>query len=355
MDYIGRLAISYYNTIATINSEHKVYLVQHKESKKIYVKKILDIYNLHIYEYLQKHCIIGIPKIYDIYEENNQLTVIEEFISGTSLQEIIDTGALSIDFIFQLMCELCDILGRLHFLNPPIVHRDIKPSNLIITPYHHVVLIDFNAAKYLTNKSKLDTVLLGTKGYAAPEQYGFGSSTPQTDIYALGILLKELSSALPSSTYIFDSVISKCIQMNPSDRIENVHKLKEEIETLKEYNTSKPQFTKSATCKNFVPPGFRTKTPWKILTASTVYLFIFWLCLSLEIRNVTNFQLWVERITCLLIMLSTIFCYFNYCNIQCFMPLCMNNHRIVHYLGVLLLNAAVILFLFIVMLVLVTL
>lgn len=354
MDYVERLAISYYNTIATINSAHKVYLVQHQESQKIYIKKILDVYNLHIYEYLQSHRITGIPKLYNVYEENEQLIIIEEFISGTSLLEIINTQALSIDLIIRFMCELCDILGRLHSLNPPIIHRDIKPSNIIITPYNHVVLIDFNAAKYLTNKNNSDTILLGTKGYAAPEQYGFGSSTPQTDIYALGILLNELSSALPASTNLFDSIINKCTQINPSDRIENVHKLKTEIEKLKEHHITKPQFTKPATWRDFVPPGFRTKTPWKILTASVIYSFIFWLCLSLEVENVTTFQLWIERIISLLIMLFIIFCCFNYCNIQRFMPLCTNNHRIIRYLGILLLNVTVTFLLLIVMTILVT-
>jgi serine/threonine protein kinase len=355
MDYSERLAISYYDTIANLNEEHKVYLVQHKENKKIFVKKVLNIYNPHIYEYLQSHSITGIPKLYNMYEENGQLTIIEEFISGTSLQELIDTNALSVDLIIQFVCELCDILEKLHFLNPPIIHRDIKPSNIIITSYNHVVLVDFNAAKYLTNPSSSDTVLLGTKGYAAPEQYGFGSSTPQTDIYALGILLKELSSVLPLSTNIFDSIINKCTQINPADRMKDVHELKTEIEKIKGNNTAKQPLSKSTTWKDFVPPGFRTKTPWKILTASIIYLLIFWLCLSLEVKDVTIFQLWIERIICLLIMLSIVFCCFNYCNIQRFMPLCMNRHRIVRYFGILLLNVLITVSLFIIMLMLVTL
>ena len=52
MNYSNRLAISYYKTIATLNEEHKVYLVQHQESKKIFVKKILDVYNKNIYQYI---------------------------------------------------------------------------------------------------------------------------------------------------------------------------------------------------------------------------------------------------------------------------------------------------------------
>ena len=354
MDLSQRLSLSYYKTIAAINEAHNVYLVQHQETKRIYIKKILDIYNLHIYEYLRNHPIIGIPKIYDIYEENNQLTIIEEFISGISLQELIDTKALSTDFIVRFMFELCDILENLHFLNPPIIHRDIKPSNIIITPYNHAVLVDFNAAKHLTNKSAPDTVLLGTKGYAAPEQYGFGSSTPQTDIYALGILLKELSAALPSPTNIFDPVINQCAQMNPSDRIENVHKLKDELEKLKNLHTADPQFTKPAARKKFAPPGFRTRTPWKVLTAAATYLFILLLSFTLEVKDGTFVQLWIERIFCLLTMLSIVFCCFNYCNIQRFMPLCTNKRRIIRYLGILLLNIEVVFSLLIIMAILVT-
>lgn len=351
MDYAGRLEISYYNTIATINSEHKIYLVQHRGNEKIYIKKILDIYNPHIYQYLMKNHIIGIPRLYNMYEENEQLILIEEFIPGVSLQEMIDSRTLSIDLIIRFMRELCDILEKLHILNPPIIHRDIKPSNIIITPYDHVVLIDFNAAKYLNDTIDHDTVLLGTKGYAAPEQYGFGFSTPQTDIYALGILLNELSLALPAPTNIFDAIIKKCTELNPSDRMETVQELKTELEKLHACNGKKLQNI-TATWQNLIPPGFRTKTPWKMLTASVIYLFIFWLCLSMEIKDATVFHLWLERITVLFMMLSIVFCCFNYRNIHRFIPLCANKHRLIRYLGVLILNFGVVFSLLIVLLLL---
>lgn len=358
MDYSARLAISYYNTIATINSAHKIYLVQHKETAKIYIKKILDVYNPHIYEYFLEHNITGIPKLYNVYEENGQLTLIEEFISGISLQEMMDDQTLTLDLIIQFVSELCSILEKLHIQTPSIIHRDIKPSNIIITPCGHVVLIDFNAAKFSTdNNTYHDTVLLGTKGYAAPEQYGFGSSTPQTDIYALGILLKELSLALPVPTTIFDAIISKCTEINPSDRTKTVLELKTEIDKLQNRNSNQLNILHSADSsnpfpKNLVPPGFRTKTPWKMMTASLVYLFIFWLCLSLEVKDVTVFHLWLERITSLCIMLSIVFCCFNYCNIQRFITLCANKHRLIRYLGILILNLAVIFSLLLMMLLL---
>lgn len=215
----------------------------------------------------------------------------------------------------------------------------------MITSYNHVFLIDFNAAKYLTDTADHDTVLLGTKGYAAPEQYGFGFSTPRTDIYALGILLRELSAALPAPTNIFDTVIRKCTEMNPSDRMETVQELKREIEKLQPHNSKNPRRSVPVTWKNLVPPGFRTKTLWKMFTASPIYLFIFWICLSLEIKDVSVFHLWLERITVLLIMLSIVFCSFNYRNIQRFIPLCTYKNWLIRSLGVLILNFIIIIFL----------
>lgn len=350
-DMEQRLEISYYNTIATINSTHKIYLVQHRETGKVSIKKILDVYNPHIYEYLMEHPIAGIPKLYHIYEENGQLIIIEEFISGTSLQEMIDGRTLTFDLIIRFMCELCSILDQLHVLNPPIVHRDIKPSNIIITPCSHVFLIDFNAAKRSTGMADHDTVLLGTKGYAAPEQYGFGSSTSQTDIYALGILLKELSHALPVPTNRFDAVIGQCTEMNPSDRLKTVQELKTKLEKLPNVSNDTNN-TLNTLQKNFVPPGFRTKTPWKMLAASVGYAVIFWVCLSLEVKNATVFHLWLERITALFIMLSFVFCCFNYCNVQRFIPLCANKHRLIRCFGVLIFSFAIAFLLLITMLLL---
>ena len=195
MDLDQRLAISYYKPIAAINEPHHVYLVQHQETKKIAIKKVLDVYNLAVYAELYRNPIAGTPRIINYYEETGQLTVIEEYISGTSLQDKIRHADISPNEMLQYMLDLCTILEQLHLHNPAIIHRDVKPSNVIITSYNRAVLLDFNAAKYHTAAKDSDTILLGTQGYAAPEQYGFGQSSPQTDIYSIGILLKEMAEA----------------------------------------------------------------------------------------------------------------------------------------------------------------
>lgn len=335
MDFSKRLSISYYKNIAVLNEEHKVYIVQHQENKKIFVKKKLDVFNTSIYQQLQSTPIEGIPQIIELYEDDSSLTVIEEYISGETLQEKINKRCLHENDITCYIKDLCNILMKLHSFNPPIIHRDIKPSNIIITPDNRVFLLDFNAAKYFTDTKSSDTVLLGTKRYAAPEQYGFGSSTQQTDVYAIGVLMRELTSSLSTPTNKFNDLILKCTQINPADRFLSVAELHKQLHT-------EPASTKTnlqiESWKSFIPPGFRTLTPWHMIVSTIGYLFIFWLCLTLELKNVTGIVLWIERVFCLLMFLSVIFVGTNYLNIQNMFSLCRHKNRIVHYLGILLLD-----------------
>lgn len=343
------LPISCYKTIAVINEDHNIFLVQNLTNKKIYVKKILDIYNRQIYQYLYEHQIKGIPHVIDLYEDNNQLTVIEEFISGSSLQEKIDANDISVTSIMHYMYELCEILEILHSADPPIVHRDIKPSNIMITSYDHVILLDFNAAKCFTDITASDTILLGTKGYAAPEQYGFGSSTPQTDIYAIGILLKELVESLPEPTDQFIGIINTCTQMNPADRYQSVTVLKQRFASTDKLMYS--DNTRPFSLKSIIPPGYRTLTPWKIIVSSTIYLFILGISLTMEPQGITGPAVWLERFFFLLILLSIVFCSFNYCNVQRIFPLCNHKNPILHYMGIVLLDIIVTIYFLIILII----
>ena len=347
MDYTHKLAISYYKIIAVINEPHNIFLVQHQDTQKIFVKKILDVYNINVYECLYNHHIIGTPKIIDYYEENDQLIVIEEYISGSSLQEKIQNADLSEITILDYMLDLCNILELLHSTMPAIIHRDIKPSNIIITNYNRAILLDFNAAKYHSSSSE-DTVLLGTQGYAAPEQYGFGASSPQTDIYSLGILLKEMLASIKYESSFFDSIIYRCTQINPSERFTDVAELKKAF--MSHIKPERKKIVPQSILK-FLPPGYRTKTPWKILISSLCYLLIAWLCLSLEVKGTFGLALWIERIFVLAMMLFIVFGCFNYMDVQKIIPLCKNKHRLIRYIGIVLLNATVVFSIFIILMI----
>ena len=141
-----------------------------------------------------------------------------------------------------------------------------------------------------------------------------------------------------------DSIISKCTQLKPTERYRNIDELHKDISFL--INPDQ-KYSSSNTYNKYLFPGFRSKTPWKILIASLSYLFIAWLCLTLEIKNTYGAVLWIERIATLLMMLSIIFCCFNYLDIQKALPLCQHHNRFIRYFAIALLNILIIFGLFI--------
>lgn len=216
------LPISYYKELAPLHAAHGITIVQHRETNKIYVKKEMTVYSLPVFAQLFLHPIVGIPRIYALYENEGKLTSIEEYISGETLEDLLKIcGSFSVKEVAQCAIGLCDILDRLHRQAPPIIHRDIKPSNVILTEDHRVVLIDLNAARSDDKSKSRDTKLLGTEGYAAPEQFGFGSSGPATDLYNTGMLMKTLlgyeDASLPTG-HPLAPIIEKCIQLDPRNR-----------------------------------------------------------------------------------------------------------------------------------------
>ena len=339
MDISKRLAISYYKSIAPINEAHKVFLVQHLETKKICIRKTLEIYNIDVYRQLYQTPVRGIPTILQYCEDEGQLIVIEEYVSGNTLRERIQQGSLNVNLILGLILDLCDILGQLHTMKPAIVHRDIKPSNVMVTSYDRAVLLDFNAAKNTHPESTEDTVLLGSQGYAAPEQYGFGASSPQTDIYSLGIMLREMLESINYTDPFFESVIRKCTQLEPSKRYGNIFELKETI--LKQISPIKATATGKPDKLSFALPGFRSGLTWRTLIAVPCYLFIAWVCLTLQVNGAYGLNLWVQRIFSLAIALFNVFGIFNYLNVQSMMPLCKSRNPVIRILGIIILNAAV--------------
>lgn len=372
MDLDQRLAISYYKPIAAINEPHHVYLVQHQETKKIAIKKVLDVYNCAVYAELYRNPVAGTPRIINYCEETGQLTVIEEYISGTSLQDKIRHADISPNEMLQYMLDLCAILEQLHQHNPAIIHRDVKPSNVIITSYNRAVLLDFNAAKYHTAAKDSDTILLGTQGYAAPEQYGFGQSSPQTDIYSMGILLKEMAEASHCQNPYIDTVTAKCTQMNPAERYQSIGELRQALLAnggIFPYTHAGQAFTgdlsgsssnrSNAQTQNdpgtstkriqFAPPGFHSKTPWKMAVALLTYIFLAWFCLSMKVNNTFGAALWVERVFALVMMLFIVASIFDYLHVRQLMPLCQHEKKSLRILGVVVLDILVVFGLIVVM------
>ena len=263
----SELKLSYFREISDLKLPHGVTLVQHTHSNRLYVKKVTTTYNLKVYNYLQRHPVPGLPKICELIEEDGSLTIIEDYINGESLDEMISRrGKIPEEETIRIISQLCDTVDVLHSFNPPIIHRDIKPDNIIITPDGSAVLLDMNAARFDDGTDSKDTVLLGTAGYAAPEQYGFGASKASADIYALGMLMNTMLTGNLSRDRIAPGypgkVIRRCIELNPRDRFSSVHELKQAVH-------------KKATRMRYLPPGFRSGNPLHMILSMLMYCFIF--------------------------------------------------------------------------------
>ena len=231
-------ALSKYTYIKDINREHGIALVRLNDTEEYYVRKVTTVYNRFVYDYIMHNPVKGVPAVKELIEDDDKLVIIEQYIAGHTLQEMLDSqGRISPDEVVSITIKLLDILVHFHQNYPPIVHRDIKPSNVILGRGSTVWLIDFNAAKFVDPDKSEDTELIGTRGYAAPEQYGFGSSTERTDVYAIGMMMQELISGANEENVSIHphlaTVIKKCINLEPNDRYEGAYALKEALVSAK--------------------------------------------------------------------------------------------------------------------------
>ncbi len=223
--------LSYYRKIADISDHKNVELVQHVENSRIYVRKIQTVYDRRVYEILRELKDPFFPRIEECIEDEGKLIIVEDYISGETLQAALDRGkAFSLKQTADFIEQICSGLELLHSQDPPVVHRDIKPSNLILTDHGNLRLIDCNAARQFEKNKTMDTVLIGTQGYAAPEQYGFRQTDPRTDIYSLGILAHVLLTGHMPQAGLYKGpgteVIQKCIQLDPVNRYADLNQLR---------------------------------------------------------------------------------------------------------------------------------
>jgi hypothetical protein len=136
-----------------------------------------------------------IPRLCDVFVENEHWYYIIDFIEGDTLLAYLDQArdkCLPTDEVIRIGIQLCTVLNYLHTCQPPIIFRDLKPKSIMRTPDENFYLFDFKIARYFKPGQAKDTIALGAPGYAAPEQYGKAQTTPRSDIYSLGVTLHQL-------------------------------------------------------------------------------------------------------------------------------------------------------------------
>ena len=117
-----------------------------------------------------------------------------EYIEGDSLQKLLEGGrTFTVRETAEAGLSFCAILGKLHGSDPPLIYRDFKPANILVRKDGSYVLIDYGACRTFKTGAVRDTQMLGTEGYAAPEQYGgWEQSDVRTDIYGIGVVLHHM-------------------------------------------------------------------------------------------------------------------------------------------------------------------
>ncbi|WP_297994641.1 serine/threonine-protein kinase [uncultured Clostridium sp.] len=219
------------------SKKNSVYLVRSQLDEGIYIKKELKNYNLDVYNQIIKIENIYMAKIYEMFKCDDSLIVIEEFINGKTLQRILDdNGSLDEDIAIGYIINLCSILDILHNQTPPVIHRDIKPSNIIIDNSGVLKLIDFDVSRVYKEESNMDTHILGTKGYASPEQFGFEQTDCRSDIYSVGVLINVLTTGKHIKEKLNEGklkdIIEKCTSLSPDSRYSSVKELQMDLSKI---------------------------------------------------------------------------------------------------------------------------
>lgn len=233
------LDLSLYEEQEILGEKPNVLLVKHRGNGRFFVKKVIKGADFGVYRYLYENPVDGMPRIRRIFEGSNYLVLIEDYIEGRTLAEMIRSGPLTTIAAVDYTIQLCRTVQSLHGLKKPLIHRDIKPSNIVISKEGRVFLLDLNAAKWYQPEKAEDTRLFGTLYYAAPEQfgYGFSSSSEKSDVYAIGMVLNVmLTGKMPKEKKAeghFYEIVEKCIYLEPEKRC-SVNELLEMLENRRD-------------------------------------------------------------------------------------------------------------------------
>lgn len=234
------LSINDIDILTAISDSPKasVYLASVKESAKLVVYKELKCKSIAaLYWKIEELKSIFFPEVYGVWEENGNTFLIEEYIPGETLAEKVEQGCFfSEEELSRYMLQLCEALLVLHRAEPPIIHRDLKPDNILVTEEGSLKLLDFDAAREYDEAQSRDTVILGTKEYASPEQFGFTQTDVRSDIYSFGIVFAELlknTNTTVSFAKKCQKIIDKATMFDPDKRYPSTEILYKELCGLK--------------------------------------------------------------------------------------------------------------------------
>lgn len=239
----GGMSVVYLAMDTHLNKQWAVKEIKKKGSGKndeIIVNSLLAEANL-----MKRLDHAALPRIVDIIDNGVTIYVVMDYIEGESLDKILNEyGAQPEELVIGWAMQLCDALAYLHAQKPPIIYRDMKPANIMLKPEGNIKIIDFGIAREYKEQSLADTTVLGTKGYAPPEQYS-GQTDARSDIFALGMTMHHLLTGIdprsgeayapvrmwnPELSEGIERIIDKCVEPAPENRYQNCSDLLYDLE-----------------------------------------------------------------------------------------------------------------------------
>lgn len=233
-----------------------VYLAEHKRLHTRWAMKEVRKQQGTRFDFLAESNILKrlqhpmLPRIVDIFEDRDCIYIVEDFVEGITLDGLLkQQKKVDEPQGLQWLRDLCGVLTYLHGQRPhPIIYRDMKPSNIMLQPDGSLKLIDFGIAREYKQESNADTTYIGTKGYAAPEQFGKAQTDARTDIYSLGVTMYHLLTGkspyeppyqfvpvrqlVPELSHGIEYILNKCVQSEPTDRYQTVDELVDDLDHI---------------------------------------------------------------------------------------------------------------------------
>lgn len=206
----------------------------------------------------------GIPKAYRIFEENGEVYLVREYIEGMSLaQMVLQKGGISEAEICRISRKICQTAEQFQNPDEPMIHRDIKPENIVVTPGGEVVFIDFGTMRSYKKDGSRDTFVVGTRGTAAPEQYGYTQTDQRTDVYAIGQTMLYMVSESYEMNQLSEcavsrrmkKIIEKACSFEPDKRYGDAAQLRRAVEKC-QANNRKKVYKKAGAVLGLIAAGY---------------------------------------------------------------------------------------------------
>lgn len=227
------------------SEEKQVYLLRNKKSQQLFILKCR--HGAHA-DFLKREYDLlcqmqggQVPNAFDYFYKNRTAYLVREYIKGHTIEELIEKkGVYEKKQAVQAMLTVCEIIRQMHKADPPIVHRDIKPQNIMKREDGTYCLIDLDTAREYKMDGVYDTIYVGTRITAAPEQFGYSQTSVRSDIYGLGVLFLYMLTGgyttrcrewqeLPKE---YRRVIDRCLAFDPKNRYASVSSLMSELTCL---------------------------------------------------------------------------------------------------------------------------